>query len=109
MANELSNAVALMRSSDFRDWVMAAACYQASVVLTGTGQTTASKALASDALLNPTGPHLNRLVGVLATRTQIASIGTEVGEGAGQVGQTLLLGQIAAVWAPLAAVMYPTA
>lgn len=106
MANEIPNAVALMKDSTFRDWVNAAACYQAALVLTDGAATAASKRLASDALLNPSGPHLNRLVNVLATRVQIASVGTTVGEGAGQIGQALMLAQIAAVWAPLAAVMY---
>lgn len=107
MANEIPNAVALMRDSDFRDWVCAASCYQAAATLTTATATVASKVMASEVLLNPRGPHLDRLINVLATRTELASVGQTVGEGAGKIGQALLLAQMAVVWAPLAAVLHP--
>ncbi len=107
MANEIPNAVALMRDPDFRDWVCAASCYQAAQVL-GSG-TNAAKAMASEVLLNPRGPQLERLINVLATQTALASVGSTVGTTAGTITQALLLTQIAAVWNPLAAVLYPAA
>lgn len=109
MANELPNAVALMADSDFRAWVMAASCYQASIVVSDAAATAASKAMAQEVLLNPASAVTQRLVNVLATRVPICSVGVTVGESAGKVGQALLLAQVALVWAPLAAVLYPTA
>jgi DNA-binding beta-propeller fold protein YncE len=107
VANEIPNAVALMRDPDFRDWVCAASCYQAAQVL--ASGTAASKAMATEVLLNPRGHILERLVNVLATQTAIASVGSTVGTAAGTITQTLLLTQTATVWAPLTAVLYPAA
>lgn len=107
MANEIPNAVSLMRDPDFRDWVCAASCYQAAQAL--ASGTAASKAMAAEVLLNPRGHVLERLINVLATQTAIASVGASVGTAAGTITQPLLLTQIATVWAPLAAVLYPSA
>lgn len=107
MANEIPNAVALIRDDDFRSWIQVAACFQAAAVVVNAGSTAASKKLATDVLSNPTGAHLNQMIAIMATRPEIASVGVTVGEGAGKIGQTLLLAQIAIIWAPLAAVMYP--
>lgn len=104
MANEIPNAVVLMRDSTFRDWVMAASCYQATQVLATPGNAdTAAGKMANEVLLNPTGPVLNRLVSILSTRNEISSRGADVNA----VGQTVLLAQLAVVWEPLANVLYP--
>ncbi len=39
----------------------------------------------------------------------VAVVGVTVGDAEGTITQTLLLTQIAAVWAPLAAILYPQA
>ncbi len=105
MANEITNAVALMKDPEFRDWVCAAACYQASAAL--TSGTAAAKTMAQEVLLNPRGPHLERLINVLAVRPNLFNAGATVGEGG--IGQQVLLTEIAAVWTPLATVLYPAA
>lgn len=105
MANEITNAVALMKDPDFRDWVCAAACYRASAVL--TSGTAPAKAMAQEVLLNPRGPNLDRLINVLAVRPALFGAGATVGDGG--IGQQALLTEIAAVWTPLATALHPNA
>jgi hypothetical protein len=101
MANEIPNAVALMRDTDFRDWVRAGVCYQAATLIAaGTAPATSLK-VANDVVGSPT-VHLERFLNVLATRVPICSVGSTVEA----IGQTLLLAQIAAVWDKLAVAIY---
>lgn len=108
MANEIPNAVQLMKDSDFRDWVCAASAQIATQVIASAGSTAASKAMGSAVLLTPRGPILDRLVSIIATRPSICSVGTTVGEQAGAIGQALLLTEVASVWSALANLLYPT-
>ncbi|HML52384.1 MAG TPA: hypothetical protein PKD84_13390 [Propionicimonas sp.] len=101
------NAVALGKDSDFRDWVRAGTCYHARTVLTGAAGASA-KALALDTITSPT-THLDRWIHVLSTDPAICGVGDTVGDGDGQIGQALLLTQIAATWPSLAGVLYPEA
>ena len=102
MANEIPNAVALMKDADFRDWVRAGVCYQAAVVIAATGQPATSVKVANDVVGNP-AVHLDRFLNVLACRPQICSIGATVAT----IGQPLLLAQITAVWDKLSTAIYP--
>lgn len=107
MANEIPNAVQLMKDSDFRDWVCAASAQIATQQIAGANSTAASKAMGAAALLNPRGQILERLVNILATRPNICSVGTTVGEQDGSIGQSLLLSELGKVWGPLANILYP--
>lgn len=106
MASEIVNAVALARDDAFRDWVCAGTCYHARTAL--SGGTAASRRLALETVTNP-ALHLDRWIHVLASDPAICSVGDTVGDGDGQIGQALLLTQIAATWPSLAAVLYPEA
>lgn len=110
MANEIPNAVSLMQSSLFRDWVRAAIVYKARDVIT-EATTVADHAkrveLAAIVAVNP-DQHLNIFVNAIACDPAVASVGAEVGEGTGRVGQALLLDRIGLIWTPLAKLLYPT-
>lgn len=105
MANELPNAVALMRDVDFRDWLMAAGAYQARVVL-GEPAATPDHAvrvkLAQDVLMSPE-MLLDRLVNVVATDPEVAGRGVTPAV----VGQPLILQKVADIWTSLARLSFP--
>lgn len=109
MANELPNAVALMRDATFMDWVRAGSVYVARTVLTEP-DTTASHdvrvRMAQAIVLDPTAMQ-TRLVNILATDPDVASIGDQVGEGPNMIGQNLIIQKIIGVWTPLAKLVYP--
>lgn len=107
MASEIIHAVNLAKDADFRDWVRSACCYHARLVLVGTGSAAAKK-LALETVTSPV-THLDRWIHVLSTDPAICGVGDTVGEAQGQVGQALLLTQIAATWPTLASVLYPEA
>lgn len=101
----MTNAVALARDPDFRDWVRVSCCFQARTVITA-GTTGPSRTLAVDTIGNPT-LHLDRWINVLAADPALCTVGSTVGDSPGQVGQQLMLTQIAATWPALAGVLYP--
>ena len=104
MANELPNAVALMRDSDFRDWVMAAAVYTARTVLaepTATPDYSVRRQLAITILGNPS-VIVERTVNIIAADPEVCSKGTTVTA----VGQTLLIQKMADIWTPIAKLLY---
>lgn len=100
------NAVALGRDPDFRDWVRAATCYHARTAL--TGGTPAGRKLALVTVTSPT-VHLDQWINVLSADPALCETASAVGDDEGQIGQTLLLTQIAATWSALAAALYPEA
>lgn len=105
MANELPNAVALMREADFRDWLVAAGAYTARTVLNedeGTPYHRARLLLAYDVLGNP-AMIAERLVTIVATDPEVAG----KGNGVAAVGQPLILAKVAAAWTALARMAYP--
>ena len=105
--SNIINAVALARDPDFRDWVRVGCCFQArTIIAAGTGG--AARTLAVETVGNP-NLHLDRWINVLAADPALCSVGSTVGDGQGQIGQALLLGQIEATWTALAAVLYPAA
>ena len=106
--SQMSNAVALSRDADFRDWVMVGCCFQARNVIASGSGTVASRKLAADTIGNPS-LHLERWVHVLAADPALCGVGATVGETEGKIGQTLLLTQITATWTALSAVLYPVA
>lgn len=100
MANELPNAVALMRNDEFRDWVMAAAVYQARQVIveaTSVQDHAIRVILAEKVALNP-APYVERFVNVIATDPAVAGLGDTPSE----IGQSTFLAKIAEVWTPMA-------
>lgn len=103
--SEITNAVALAKDPDFRDWVRAASCFHARTVI-AAGTQGAPRTLAVDTITNPT-QHLDRWINVLSADPALCSVGCEVGDQQGQIGQQLLLTQIGATWAALAGVLYP--
>lgn len=105
MANELANAATLMRDETFRDWIMAAAVYQARQVIVEP-DTTANHAirerLAQDVIVSP-AILVERLVNVIATDPDVAAKGNTVD----LIGQTIILQKVAAIWTHLARLAYP--
>lgn len=105
--SEITNAVALARDDTFRDWVRVGCCFRArTIIAAGTGG--AARTLAVETVGNP-NLHLDRWINVLAADPALCSVGSTVGDGQGQIGQDLLLGQISTTWQALAAVLYPAA
>lgn len=105
MADELPNAVALMRDSEFRDWVVAAIGYQARVVMqeaTSIADYAVRRKLASAAILDP-AQFGDRFINVIATDPEVAVKGKTVQ----LVGQALLLQKVAGVWPHLAKLIFP--
>ena len=101
----LSNAVTLMKDSEFRDWCVAAGAFQARAVVTeplNTADHAVRLRLASDVLQNPY-VLADRLVTVMATDTAIA----EAGDNVNALDQTVFLNKVAQVWTPLAKLLYP--
>lgn len=103
--SQMSNAVALSRDPDFRDWVRVGCCFRARTVITSGGQGPERK-LAVETVGNPS-LHLDRWINVLAADPALCAVGATVGDSPGTIGQTLLLAQIGATWPALAAVLYP--
>ena len=105
MANELPNAVALMRSADFRDWLTAAAAYQARVVVledVSTADHDIRLKLATDVLMTPSIV-VDRLINAVATDPEVAVKGTTPE----LVTQAVILQKVAAVWTVLAKLSFP--
>ncbi len=103
--SQIGNAVELGRDPDFRDWVRAGICFQARTVI-AAGTQGPDRQLAIDTVSNPT-LHLDRWINVLSADPALCSVGSTVGESNDQIGQQLILTQIAATWPALAAVLYP--
>lgn len=105
MADELPNAVELMRDSTFRDWIIAAIGYTARQVIQespSTPQYDARRRLAEPAVLDP-AVFADRFVNVIATDPAVAAKGTTVQ----LVGQALVLQKVSDLWTPLATLIYP--
>lgn len=106
MANEVPNAVVLIKDSDFRDWVRVIIAYTARSIFVepiATTEHNKRQALANDCITN-LDLHLSRFVNVVATDPAIASLGTVVGE---QIPQTILITKIENYWTAIAKVLYP--
>lgn len=103
--SEITNAVNLARDPDFRDWVRVGCCFHARTII-AAGTAGAVRTLAVDTVSNPT-MRLDQWINVLAADPALCSVSSTVGDGQDQIGQALLLGQIAATWTALAAVLYP--
>lgn len=105
MADELPNAVALMKDQEWKDWLLAAAAYQARVVLQepeNTPDHPVRLRLAQDVLTSPQIV-LERLVTVVSTDPEVAG----KGKTATLVGQPLILQKVAGVWTALAKLAFP--
>jgi hypothetical protein len=105
MADELPNAVALMRSVDFRDWLLAAGAYQARVVLAEPDTTPLHDVrlkLAEEVLMSP-AVIVDRLVNAIATDPEVAG----KGQTPQAVTQALILKKVDLVWSALARMSYP--
>lgn len=104
MANELSNAVVLMKNEKFRDWIMAASVYQARVVITEGAAVTDHALrvqLAQTVVVNP-DMHLAKFVNALACDPDIAGAGTDIEV----FGQGPLLSKLAGIWTPMAKMIF---
>lgn len=105
MANELPNAVALMEDDTFRKWCIAAAVYQARLVV----QEAATVAdhgvrlkMAMDVIVNPQ-LLADRLVHVIAADPAVSGKGDTVQE----ITQDTMIAKVAEVWTILAKNFYP--
>lgn len=102
---QLANAAALMQDPEWREWLIAAAAYQARVVVTEDPSTTDHAVryrLAQDAIVSPS-MLADRLVSVISTDPDVVSLGGTPA----QVGETLPIQKTANVWTALAKLIYP--
>lgn len=104
MANELHNAISLMRDSNLRDLLTAAAVYQSRLVVMEAA-TVASHAtrlnMANACLVNPT-VMADRLTNIIACDPAVAALGTT----ADAIPEDVILNKVASVWTPLANLYY---
>lgn len=101
MADEIVNAITLIKSSDFRDWCRVLSAFQARKVIVES-DTTPDHAvrlkLAERVILDPDFI-LNRVVNILATDPAVCGLGTRIGQ---DITQDLLVAKAAEIWTPLA-------
>jgi hypothetical protein len=104
MANELPNAVSLMRSTEFRDWIMAASVYQARLVFlepSSTADHDVRMKMARDVISSP-NILVERLTAIIAADPDVCSIG----DTPQAVGQPVILQKVSDVWTPVAKYLY---
>lgn len=106
---DLSNAVKLMRSTDFRDLIQAGTVFQAREVFAEVPTTTNHANRLNMAKQIIASPDLvaDRMANIIACDQSVASIAPD-GDLAGLTDE-LLVGKIAEVWDPVATTYFPAA
>lgn len=104
MANELHNAVALMRDNDMRDLVQAATVYQSRLVVT-EADTIGSHAnrlnMAKQVLAQP-GLIADRVLNIIVCDPAVAGLG----DTAAEIPESTIIAKVAEVWTPIANLYY---